>query len=182
MSKVFLAFLIFCMTVSGCFWSSSKPKPGVEHAKTMSVEVLRSDILAKGGAVLVEPFKAGSDAEATPALDRFALLIVKGAADALDNEGGRLSYKASDGPGNADFVIEGHIDQFRIPGTMDKMMFKKDATVRIKGELKDIQSGEIIALVYDQRKAINDPKGEEMAAYAIGVDMVRELVRQGVRP
>ena len=182
MSKIFFASLIFCLTVSGCFWSSTRPKPGFEHAKTMSVEVLHSDVLARGGAILVEPFRAGPDAEATPVLDRFALLIVKGAVDALDNEGGRLSYRASDSPGKADFVIEGHIDQFKVPGTVDKMMLKKEATIRIKGELRDLKSGEIIALVYDQRNLINDPKGREMAAYAIGVDMVRELVRQGVQP
>jgi len=64
---------------------------------------------------------------------------------------------------------------------VDKMMLKKKVAVRVKGELREVRSGEIVALIYDQRQVTNDPKGREMAAYAIGVDTIRGLVNPGAR-
>ena len=176
MPKMSSLILIFCICASGCFAAVHKPRAISEVEKTVSVEVLRSDILAKGGTVNVEPFKAGPDAEATSVLDRFALQIVSAAAEMLRTEGGRLLYKSPDNAGEADFLIEGHVEQFKTPGTMDKLMLKHDISVRIAANLRDVKSGQVIALIFDQRKIENKPKMLDAAGYAIGVDMIRALL------
>ena len=177
MFRKLLCVFLFCVSASGCFWSSREVRPSSGPVNNLSVEILRADLLAQGGVVMVLPFKAGPGAEATPALDRIALSIVKGAADTFSRESSRLVYKVPDSAAEADFVLEGHIDQFQTSGWGDRMLLKNKALIQIKGDLRKIRSQEVVALIYDQRETINDAKSLQLTTYSMGVDIARELIK-----
>lgn len=143
----------------------------------LSIEVLRPDVLEHGGAVMIGLFKAGADAEATPLLDRFSLTILKGIAEVLGEGSSRLKYVNADAAVPADFVIDGHIDEFRGPGLVDRMLLKSNFLVRIRAEVKDMKSGEVVALIFDQQSVHNDRKELDSTAYAIGIGIGQELAK-----
>ncbi|NTV28510.1 MAG: hypothetical protein HGA80_00320 [Candidatus Omnitrophica bacterium] len=175
MRRNYLLVLAACLLFGGCLWSSKVIKSGQASEPGLSVEVLRPDILVKGGSLILEPFKAGPGAEATPELDRMALSIVKGAVDAMEGGSSRMYYKSPDSSGGADLLVEGHIEKVQAPGFVDGLLFKKEAVFLVKADVRDVASREVVALVFGRRVVPDGSRGFQQAAYDFGRDMVLEL-------
>ncbi|MBF0486123.1 MAG: hypothetical protein HQL16_06390 [Candidatus Omnitrophica bacterium] len=180
-SRKFFVVLV-CSLVFGSGCSGAAPKKDLSSNVVMSgkgidVQVLNPARLAEGGAVAFEPLKAGADAEATPLLDRFALLIVKGTADAFSEDNSLFKFVMPQDSSRADMVLDGHIEEFRSPGSMDRLMMNNIVSVRIKGNLLDVKTKEVIAVIDGHDTSRNNRKDIDKMAYDIGYAIGRELLK-----
>ncbi len=176
MLKVLGTIFIGLLFWGGCSSAQIRPSSEKGHPhEGAALAVLRSDIFEQGGKVMVDVFKAGDNAEATPVLDRYSLNVLRGMADALSDTGARFQFVRPDAGIPVDFVIEGHIDEFRSPGFLGRLMFKKDLSVRISAEVKSVAGGEVVARISARQKVRNDRKRLDASAYSLGISMGREL-------
>lgn len=143
----------------------------------MSIQILKPEELKRGGGIVIAPFRAGSDAEAGPGLDHFSFLIVKGAADRLADLSSVLKYFSGDAPDRADFMVHGHIEQFSPPAGIRRLMFRKPVSVRIKADLVDLKTREVLAVIYVNRTGSFDPKSVDKMGYDIGYDLADGLLK-----
>ncbi len=152
------------LAVSGCVWPFSggrvRPAPPAEG---VSVEFIGPDSsMQAGGKIYFMPLAAGADAEAGEALDRLALMIIKGFADALAG-GGKFVLTTDN---DADMVVIGHIDEFRTRGR-----FKKTASLKVTAELHKVNAGagtSVVARIHGRRQVPGVKKDIDRAAYDIG--------------
>jgi hypothetical protein len=174
MKRLLLLFSILICTTSGCFWPFTSQKrvesvPAVSDG--VSVEVLDAALLKKGGKLYFMPFSAGADAEAGDTLDRVALMMVKGVSDALSEGGSGFVLVDGQDAANADVVIRGHIEQFKLQGT-----FKKTVLIKVRGDVRAVRENEnIIALVYAERQAEDPGAGADKVAYDFGYAIARRI-------
>lgn len=116
--------------------------------------VIDAPRLQQGGNIVAIPFKAGVGVEANQELDRIALTIVKGIADALeDDRESRFNILTAEDPQIADFIIQGHITKSDGPSRVRRwMLLKGQKTLGITGKVIDAQSGEAVAVFSDTAK------------------------------
>lgn len=176
-----MAFLILVSAffLPGCLWPfGAASQSGVEEAASLpvSVQILNAGLLSGGGEIAFIPFVAGAGAEAGPEVDRLALMIVKGAADAVNRAPSGLRVSTGDDLSGTKFVLDGHIEAFDTdvkwkwvgPG-------RGDITLKVKGELRDRATGEVVALIFGQ-KIFRKIKNADEAAYEIGQGIGEGLV------
>lgn len=179
MRNILLVFLLcFCC---GCNFWFLKPKvvavaEKLKAAADISVEVFDPDVLAKGGKVFVEPFKAGVDAEASVVLDHIAAMIVHGIGETIaDVPRWRLAASGED----ADMVIHGYIEKFQVPEKWWRIFpGAKKASLRVRGDIRSGRTGSVVALVSSWKSTKYSSQEIDKAAYEIGRDIVTGLFRK----
>ena len=174
MMKRLWVLLLGCILASGCFGLRGAQEAG--GGSIFSVQVLRPDLVEKGGWLEVRPFKAGRDAEATDELDRFALKIISGVSDALIEEDHPIKFFVRRGNEQADLLIDGHIERFKAPGRMGRMLMKTDVDVVLEAEVRSVEDKELVALVLVRKRISSEDKGLEKEAYAIGRGIIERLL------
>ncbi len=166
----YFPLILLWLCCGGCLWSGHGPaSPSVLSAPdAVSVEVIRDDLWAAGGSVVFIPFTPGANAEACPVVDRLSLMIVKGAADVFTERGGKFSFITDGDAQKAQFVIEGRIEEFDTGSRWKAFgVGKKDVTLKIKGEVREHKTGEVVALIFGY-KAFKKTKDSERVAYELG--------------
>jgi hypothetical protein len=174
MNKLLLCLVVLVFSASGCFWPFSSGKPSVVRASVdtgVSVEMLNVSALQKVKKIYFEPLSAGAQAEASDALDRLALMIIKGFSDASDARGGRFVLVSGDDVSSADVVIKGHIEELKVRG-----QFKKMALMKIRADVRSVSENEVLALIYAQREVKSKGKNVDQAAYSIGFSIAEKLL------
>ena len=172
MNKLSAFLFVLLFTACGCLWPFSG---GRHHAAPVavddgiSVEVLGGLSFEKVRKIYFEPLSAGLDAEAGEALDRFALMMVKGFSEGAVR-GGRFTLVPGDGASTADAVIKGRIEAFKVRGHL-----KRTVLMRARADLRAVSDDEVLALVYVQRAFRDAPKDSDQAAYNIGYTLAQEL-------
>ena len=165
MKKTLFYCLIMAVSLSGCFWPFSgvrRTPPPCATGDGISFEILDEAAMSKGGKVYMMPFAAGIDASAGDVLDRYALLMVKGLSDHLTDVK-HFALVSGDEASLADFVMAGHIEQFKEIGH-----FKKKALIRIRGDLRSAATNHVAALIYVQREVVNHADSVDKEFYNIG--------------
>ncbi|MBF0388201.1 MAG: hypothetical protein HQL20_10200 [Candidatus Omnitrophica bacterium] len=171
MSFVRLSYLVLLLFIlGGCMWFGHLPAKPAVHVlpEAVSLEVIREDLWAIGGGVAFIPFTPGAGAEAGSTVDRLSLMIVKGLADAFAEKSGAFYLLTEEEARNASFVIEGRIEEFT-PASKLKIigLGKKYATLKIKGEIREQKTGEVVALIFGV-KNYKKNKDSELTAYDLG--------------
>ncbi len=181
MNKLILSLILLVFAASGCFWpfrtQQRVPPSAPAISDGVSVEVLDPSPLRRGGKFYFMPFSAGDEAEAGAVVDRVALMMIKGASDALA-EGGGFVLVSGDDAVNADIVLSGHIEQLKSLGHFKKkLVMKARGDVRIQNP-KGVQ-GAVVALVFSHSEARDRGKGMDQAAYNMGYAIAKKLMEPG---
>ncbi len=165
-------FLLFSILVvcSGCWrpWSHPVSRVASPVDSGVSVEIIRDDVWQTGGSLAFIPFSPGDKAEAGPELDRIAFSIVKGFAEGLSDERSHFSFLTDNDAAGARYVFGGRVEEFSTGSSwMTLGMGKRRAFIKIKGEVRDHETGEVIAVVF-VAKDFDNVKEADRVAYAIG--------------
>ncbi len=171
--------LISLFALSGCIWPFQGVKPALpvsEGEPSISVDVLQPELLGKGGKLAFIPFTAGVNAEAGPALDRLALLVVKGASDVLSASSLFQILNGAES-GQADLILEGRIEEFTAFAGSFLGMGRKDGVIRIKAELRARRTGDVLAIV-SSRDHFERNKNSDLIAYDIGRAIAQDLSKK----
>ncbi len=178
MKKSFLfVLLVFCCCGCGWFFKPHLVPSAVQQKikKDLSIEVFNADVMNRGGKLFIEPFKAGVDAEASIVLDHIAATVNQGATDVIiEGVGWSLSPEE-----DSDLVLRGYIEKFITPGKIRRMLpGRKNASLRIRIELKDRRTGAVVALGCGWKKMKYAAEDIDRAAYEIGRDIVTGFFRK----
>jgi hypothetical protein len=179
MKKIIFSILLLSFSFfAGC---SVHLKPKVVNTlKVLPLtqeRVFQKEKLAKGGKVLVVPFSAGKNIEASDQLDHVALMIVKGIADTLAS-GEPFRILVEQDAQSADFVIKGRIVQMeqKTPFHMPWRKKTKKLTLKVEESVLGVENEEILAK-FSQIKMLESPTDNfETLGYDIGTQIGRCLL------
>lgn len=132
--------------------------------------------LQSGRNVVVIPFKAGVGVEATEALDKIALMIVKGISDAFASEGGghHLQLLTVEDSQKADMIIQGHVTAMEHPSKIGRwILFKDTKKLGVEGKMTDAQTGEVILSFSDHAVSGAQREDHTQLGYRIGKNIGR---------
>lgn len=172
---VFISIILCC---SGCF--SSVPKqtpPAADLSGSPTGKIINRDVFAKGGTLVVLPFKAGEDVVASPQLDRMAMMIAKGAIDYLNEQKTPFTVLTTQDQGSPELVVEGYIEDMDRPGKLGRLVLRhKKATLRVNGQIIVAATKERV-MIFQSTKSMADPKRDGLdIAYQTGQDLGRFIV------
>lgn len=169
--KYCLCLLLFMVVLSssGCLWFGKKgPEPANDG---VSIQVIEDSLWTSGGALVMIPFTPGTDAEAGPKVDRIALSIVKGFSDAFSSnpdKQARFRLLTGEDVGRARYVIAGRIEEYDTGSHWRSIgIGKKDISLKIKGELRDRETGQVVALIFAYR-SFRNAQDTDAVAYTLG--------------
>lgn len=174
MKKIFLrALFLIIAAAPGCLWGKANPPQVIESAPVPAIgRIVDSSLLKKGGALLIAPFKAGVDAEAGEQLDKISLRIVKGVADALQENNAPFQILVADNAQEADVVLKGFIEKIGSSGTMKRWILRKrEIDMRVQGRMMDVKTGRLILMFSFQRKIKGKTKDYNSLAYEMGKEL-----------
>ena len=171
-----LAFVLLC---SGCVFGSRKIVKNSPLGAPLIGKVLKSEGIKQGGNIAVFPFRAGVGAQAGERLDKVSLMIVKGLADYLDGQGASFKVLDSEHADQADFILEGFIEDLKEPSKVRKaVLLRKNASLKISADMRKIKSHERVIL-FARQKTIHLKHGDVFdLGYQIGQEMGRFLAEQ----
>ncbi|MBF0122294.1 MAG: hypothetical protein HQL21_02655 [Candidatus Omnitrophica bacterium] len=171
-----MAFLFFLLIISfqGCLWPFNGAGKSAESLFPVSVEILNESSFKREGAIVFVPFVAGPDAVAGAEVDRLALVIVKSAADALAYSPSTLRISTEEDLSGAVYVLDGRIEEFRLPSGL--ALTRKNGVLRIKGELRRQDTGEVMALISGW-KSFRKTQEVPQVASEIGQGIAEGLLR-----
>ena len=172
MHKIWICAVVLMLTVCGCFWPFSSGHRRLVSTVVddgVSLEVLNAGLLQKAKKIYFEPLSAGADAEAGEALDRLALMVIKGFSD--DLAGGRLVLVSGDDAASADIVIKGHIDEFKVQGHLSKVV-----SMKIHADVRSVPQDEVLALFFAKREFKDKSGYVDQSAYNVGHVMAQKLL------
>ncbi len=162
--------MILLLDFGGCLWFKGTGVKSLESLQVegVTVSVIRDDLWRAGGQIGFIPFTPGPNAEAGQLVDRLALMIVKGTADSFIEKKGVFSLITDGNIDNALYVIEGQVEEFDT-GSWWKFIGigKKNMTFKIKGEVRDRKTGDVVARITGF-KAFRRVRDAEKVAYALG--------------
>ncbi len=156
----------------GCSFHQ-KPKTLALVADTSPLDqtrVFQKEKLSVGGNLLVVPFSAGENVEASDQLDRVSLMIVKGISDLLGKTDKPFKVLVEKDAQNADFVIKGRIVQMQQKSPFHKPWEKKLSKyiLRVEGSVLGVQDDEILAKFSKIEDANSQTEIFETLGYQIG--------------
>nr|CAX68903.1 hypothetical protein JG1_0170 [uncultured bacterium] len=171
--KINYLSLCLLLVFSGCFWApvrqiQSSSSANSSASNDVSVEILNA--LKPKKVFVMDAFLAGSEAEAGEPVDRFALMLIKGAVDASDADVVISAERRND----AGYHISGHIEQFKLLKKIPLWQERKVSIV-VKGEITDIKSKEVVAIIYAQKTILFKKEKLDEVAYDIGRNIAARL-------
>ncbi len=132
--------------------------------------VVDSTVLAKGGLMAFAEFKPGPGAVADEQTDKISLMLIKGIRESLLTHASSLSLIDADQLDRADFLLEGHIEEFSRSGKLSRLVMRKnEAYLAVDGEIWRQDSGAKV-LVFATSAIINVKKQKPAeVAYQMGL-------------
>jgi superfamily II helicase len=96
-------------------------------------------------------------------------MMGKGFSDGL---AGVQSYKlvSGDDAAQADLLIKGHIEQYKLVGH-----FSKKAMIKVRGDVRLASTGKVVALIFVQRQVASRGQSVDKEFYDIGRVMAAKL-------
>lgn len=176
MKRWLISVLALVLMTAGCSWSLpffhrfAKP-PVLDDG--ISFQVLDPSAFRKVHKICFEEFSAGEDAQAGDALDRLALMIIKGFSDVLQ-ERGHLTLLPGDRAAEADAVVKGSIEGVKVRG----WFFRKKIFIKLRADVRSMMRDEVLALVYVSREFRKKGRNSDQAAYDIGHAMAEKFYKE----
>lgn len=126
--------------------------------------------------VLILPFLAGVDVEATDDLDKIALMIIKGIKDAFDSDQtgkhDHFHILTAENQDPAELILKGRFTDVTGPSTLKKWLpLNGRWTLGVSGKLMDAKSGEVL-VIFTDKEVTNDKNDDVMKlGYQIGINI-----------
>lgn len=178
MSKRAFFIIIFSVAAAGC--SAHRPVSALHSRDTTLTEarVFQKDKLIKGGNLLIVPFSAGEGVEASDELDHVSLMIVKGIADTLGDQGRSFKILTEENAQSADFVIKGRIVRMQAKETFHEPWRKNKSvySLGIEGSVMSVDPEEILAKFAQDDTNKSRSNSYASLGYELGVKIGRFLV------
>lgn len=177
--KIRMAFFVFLSLLffQGCFGFLRTPRVlDKSGSAPVSVKIFDEDVFHKEGTIVIVPFAAGPEAEAGARVDHLALVIVKSVASALDVSASGLRVETGEDLSQAVYILDGRIEELRGPSGM--LWMRKKGVVRVKGELRRQDTGDVVAVMAGQA-FFRTWREVDQAAQSVGRSIVDGLVKQG---
>ena len=161
----------FIFLVSGCSWLNFQKTIPEEKVGFVPIgKIINLQRLKKGGKLLIIPFKAGEKVELNEQLDKAALRIVKGIAEALmeqDNSGFKILL--ANNADEADIVIKGFVREFKETSKIRKWFLrKKKISLGVEGKMIDFKTQEIICVFKDRQETTKKEEDHNSLGLVIG--------------
>ncbi len=179
---LFLLAIVFI--VGGCaLIPSKKTSINKEFHPVPSANVMRPALLKEGASVVVVPFTAGTDVEATQDLQRVSFMIVKGIVGALQIDHTPLKVFSSENADKSDLVIQGHITRRETSiGSSKKWLFhSKKIVLALEARVTERKTGDLVLIFSQERKADLTQEDELTLAREMGEDIAAFLLKQVMR-
>jgi hypothetical protein len=129
-----LSFLIIFLLICGC--STPKKKiisESLDATVVITGSVVNASAFAKGGTLLLGPFKPGPGAAADNETDQLSLMMDKGIKDALPGDNTHFSIQTDDLK-DPDFYLEGTIEDYGRKGHLTHLSVDGEIWLREYGE------------------------------------------------
>ncbi len=177
--KVFLFSIVLIALTAGCaFHRGPQAFQKANVSPLREARVFHKEKLAKGGNLLVVPFSAGEDVEASDELDHVSLMVVKGISDVLGS-GTPFKVLAAQDVQKADFVIKGRVLQMKENNPFKPWGKKsKHLTLSLEGLILNVENEDIIAKFSQVKDFEGVAVRFEALAYEIGVEIGKFLLGQ----
>ena len=131
--------------------------------------------------VIIIPFHAGVNVEATDDLDRIALMMIKGITDTFgaDQTGKHDHFHilTADSQEPDNLVLKGYFTDLSGPSTLKRLLpLTNKQSLGVSGELMDAKSGEVLVIFTDA--VTTDDKNDDTMklGYQIGINIGRFLL------
>ena len=153
----------------------------VEKPRTTKVEgfadtnkIIASDRLKQGGKLLIIPFKAGAEVEASDELNKITLMMVKGIAEELQASNVPFKILTSEDADCAELIIKGHVVRMSKAGGIKKWLPGKNIiNLKVVGVLLERESQDRLA-VFSMQKSLNESQEDfKLLGYSLGKDIGR---------
>ncbi len=140
----------------------------VEQGKIIDAQALKT-----GKNIAVVPFTASVGVEANEALDKVALMIVKGISDTFADEQGqmqdRFTVLTAENLESADFIVQGHISSVQSPSKVDRwVLLKGQKSLGADGKMINAKTGETVLIFADAQKTVTKAEDYNQLGYRIG--------------
>ncbi len=119
-------------------------------------------LFQKGGTLFLGSFRAGVGAAADEETDLISAMLIKGIRDTLPQESSHFTLLAND-QGNADFLLEGHINDFTHKGRFSRLS--------VDGEIWIRETGDRVFLFQHSSKIDFKTQDPKAVAYQLGVSI-----------
>lgn len=173
-----ISLFSFC----GCFFpfhKHSSANPSKKGPQLTSAKILSPKLLREAKTLIIVPFTAGENVEATKELDRLSLMIVKGFTLAFQEATPQIKILSSEEAAEADLVLKGHIIQWSKPERFKKVvMRRKEVLIKVDAQVEAPASGRSVLKIEHQRKGRLNQENEDAVAQKIGEDMAQYIAGQ----
>ncbi|HQP10882.1 MAG TPA: hypothetical protein PKV41_05810, partial [Candidatus Omnitrophota bacterium] len=139
---------------------------GVRKGSVMDAQALKD-----GKNIAVIPFTAGVGITADNALDKIALMIVKGLSDAIADGGGEREFLVltAENIQEADFVVQGRIDSMKVPSRMRRwVLLEGRKSLGVSGKMINAKTGEAVLVFNDDIQTVEKSESHNELGYRIG--------------
>ena len=180
--KIVLPVSLILLFSIGCALLPAQKNPleNKEPYTLHSANIMRPALLKEGRSIVVVPFSAGPNVEATQDLERVSLMIVKGTVGAL-NDNSHLKVFSSADADKPDLVIQGHITHREIDakGARKWLLFhSKENVLALEARVTERTTGNLVVIFSQQRKADIHQKDELTLAREMGKEIAEFLLKQ----
>lgn len=175
---------MFC---SGCAWFhprqdasaavNAEQNPSSRPAWVRTGKILDGQLLRQGGKVFIVPFKAGVNVVADDELDKISLMMVKGIAEAIKENGAAFEILGPDRAREADWIVSGYVTGVGRPSRLIRWIFqKRRISLQVEGRMVQSPSQKNVAVFTDEERANPREKDHKQLGYDIGRDIGRFIV------
>jgi|GEM_PF-994742 len=174
---------LICVLTAGCsFFHHRKVAPAPVRVVAVrpvvaNGKVIQPQRLKRGGTLVIVPFSAGEGVAASAELDRVALMIVKGAADALQGDNRLFTVVFADQAANSDLAVQGHITAQKKFRVLRKWRWQDiGRELSVEGKVIDVKTQEPVASFSHTIISRVPEKSFADLADTIGQDIVQFLL------
>lgn len=159
----------FRLSLSVIIVALLSPITSLQAAQALvSGAVIDEPVLLKGGSLVLASFKPGPGAEANDQTDKISVMLIKGIEEVLATNDVPFILKEGQEDEDADFVLDGFIEEFTRSGKMSRLMLKNQAHLSVDGGIWSQLSGTKV-LVFSSSAIINMKKEKPVdVAYRMG--------------
>src|SRR3989338_2535899 len=125
---------VLSLVLAGCRTGAVKTRtPAIKKTSGVQGRIIDKTLLQNSGNILVIPFEAGANVEATADLDKMSLMIVKGLIEDFEDRNLSFEIVNSDDAEKADYVVKGHVTKFDKIKGLKRWIANKKLYLTIEG-------------------------------------------------
>lgn len=151
-------------------------KKSIEYAPlNMTVsdgKMINPDRLAKGGSVLLVPFRAGENVVASDELNKIAYRVMQGLSNSLGENPPYFKILINDKEALPDYYIDGYFTRKQSTPDVAKMfLLRKKYVLGVEGKLMDANTNEVLATFSDTVESNNPEEDFVFLGFKVGINI-----------